>query len=148
MRRFLAVTYLFATVLLAGCGSDTGTNPESNTFDRVYDLTWVNGIALPYSVAADAEDDGVIFTLTSDRITFHQDGKFVETMTVTATGGGVTTGPAVGTLSGTYTYSASTGTISLNVGAGDEFTGLTGSISEASMTLTDGSNAYVFLPQP
>jgi hypothetical protein len=148
MRRFLAVTYLFAIVLLAGCGSDSGTNPESNTFNRVYVLTSVNGSALPYAIAADAEDEGVVFTLTSDRITFQEDGNFVETMTVTATQGGVTSGPAVGTLNGTYTYSASTRAISLNVGAGDQFTGLTGSITDASMTLTDGSVAYVFLPQP
>src|SRR5688500_20131186 len=46
--------------------------------------------------------------------------------------------PAVGTLNGTYTYSASTGAISLNVGAGDQFTGITGSISDASMTLKIG----------
>ena len=148
MRRFFALTYLFATVLLAGCGSDKGTNPESNTFSRVYVLTWVNGIALPHAYAADADDPGVVFRLTSDRITFQQDGKFVESMSVTATQGGVTTSPAIGTLSGTYTYSASTGAISLNVGAGDQFTGLTGFVLDASMTLNDGSDAYVFLAQP
>ena len=69
-------------------------------------------------------------------------------MTVTVTEGGVTTGPAVGTLSGTYTYSSSSGAISLNVGAGDQFTGITGSVSNLAMTLTDGGNTYVFLPQP
>src|SRR5687768_4974009 len=101
MRRLFALTYLFATVLLAGCGSDKGTNPESNTLDRVYALSSVNGSALPFTFAADEEDPDVVYTLTSDRIAFQQDGKFVETMTVTATEGGVTTGPAVATLSGT-----------------------------------------------
>jgi hypothetical protein len=108
----------------------------------------VNGIALPFSHSADDDDPGVLYTLTSDGIAFQQGGKFVETMTVTATEGGVTTGPAVGTLSGTNTYSSSSGAISLNAGAGEQFTGTTGSVSDLAMPLTDGSDTYVSLPQP
>jgi hypothetical protein len=83
----------------------------------------------------------VVFTITSDRITLQEDGKFAEVLLVTVTQGGQTTGPAVISSSGTFVYSSSTHAISLLASGGAS---ITGTVLNDTMTLKDDSDTLVF----
>jgi hypothetical protein len=140
MRRIGAVAFMCAAVLLAGCGSDSGTSPsENNTLSGVFSLQWVNDKALPFSV----DDAGDVFTITSDRITFQPDGRFVESIAASVTSGG-STQTATLSSSGTYTYSASTTAVSLVASDGAR---ISGTVLNDTMQLHDGSDTFVFYRQ-
>ena len=140
MRRIRAATYILAAILLASCGSDSGTNPsENNTLSGMFSLQWVNEKALPFSV----DDAGDVFTITSDRITFQSDGRFVESIGASVTSGGRTESATLSS-SGTYTYSASTTAISLVASDG---TRISGTVLNDTMQLHDGADTFVFYRQ-
>jgi hypothetical protein len=50
MRRMLAIVCTAATVLLAGCDSDDSTRPTQSSVAGTWNLTTVNGSALPYTL--------------------------------------------------------------------------------------------------
>jgi hypothetical protein len=126
MRRIRTLSYLLAAAVLAGCGSDQGTNPIADTPSGVFVLQWVNDKALPFSTG----EAGVVYTITSDRITLQQDGRFVESTLPT---------------NGTFVYTASTNAISLLASDGGQ---IAGTVLNDTMTLHDSGNTFVFYRQP
>jgi hypothetical protein len=76
MRALLATVCTVATVLLAGCGSDSGgtTNPQSSSPVGTWNLTTANGAPLPFAF----QSGGVKYEVMSDQYVFLADGSFTE----------------------------------------------------------------------
>jgi hypothetical protein len=140
MRRIRTLSYLLAAAVLAGCGSDQGTNPIADTPSGVFVLQWVNDKALPFSTG----EAGVVYTITSDRITLQKDGRFVESTTASLTIDGRTETATLPT-NGTFVYTASTNAISLLASDGGQ---IAGTVLNDTMTLHDSGNTFVFYRQP
>jgi hypothetical protein len=140
MRRFRALTYLLAAILLTSCGSDSGTNPGKDTLSGVFVLQWVNEQALPFNM----EDDGVVLTLHKDVITFQLGGTFTQSTTVTVTQAGETNGPASLLVDGTYVYGASTQAVSLRTSDGTQ---IAGTVVNDTMILRDGGQTFAYYRQ-
>ena len=140
MRRIRALTHVAAALLLASCGSDSGTSPSSNaTISGAFVLQYVNDKPLPFSVS----EAGAVFTITGDRITFQLDGRFVESITVSVTAAGQTETSTVSS-SGTYRYSASSTAISILASDGTQ---IAGTVSSDTMQLHDGSDTFTYYRQ-
>ena len=142
MRRFRALPYVLAAVLLAACGSDGVTTPEEKKAPTgTFTLQSVNGKSLPYSFTTAEDGPGVVFTINSDFIKLELDGKFGETTTVSVTESGQTIGPATLVVSGTFVYTAATNAITLSASGGGQ---ISGTVVSDAMTLKDGSDTYVY----
>jgi hypothetical protein len=83
MRRMLAIVYAVSTVVLAGCGSDSSTDPTqsslagSSALVGTWNLTTVGGIALPFVL----QDANPKVELLGDRLVLSVNGTFTQTMT-------------------------------------------------------------------
>ena len=139
MRRIRALTYVLAAVLLASCGSDQGTGPTENTPTGVFVLQWVNEKPLPFST----DEDGLVYSITSDRITLQKDGRFVQSMTLSMTLDGRTETATLPS-SGTFVYTASTNAITLLASDGGQ---IAGTVLNDTMTLHEGGDTFVFYRQ-
>jgi hypothetical protein len=139
MRRIRALSYVLAVALLAGCGSDQGTNPSDDTPSGVFVLQWVNDKALPFSTDA----EGVVYAIASARITLQQDGRFTQSMTASVTLDGRTETATLPT-NGTFVYTASTHAITLVASDGGQ---IAGTVLNDTLTLYDGGDTLVFYRQ-
>ena len=118
MRRMLAIAYAVSTVVLAGCGSDSSTDPTQSSLAGnsalvgTWNLTSVNGAALPLLLQ---QSDPKV-ELLSDQLVVLANGKFTRSLLARFTDG---------TDSSTQTYPDS-GTYSIR-GAAAVFTFADGS---------------------
>jgi hypothetical protein len=128
MRTLLATICTVATVLLAGCGSDSGgtTNPQSSSPVGTWHLTMANGAPLPFAF----ETRGVKYEVMFDQYVLLADGTFTEAYQLRDTDGTII-GLENFTDAGTYKV---TGTV-LNMTYNDGFP-LTGTFSGNTVTLT------------
>ena len=121
MRRFLVMTFVLATTVLAGCGSDGSTAPTQASMAGVWNLSTINGSPLPFVLQASAPKIEIL----SDQLVVTASGTFTESTVARFTDGGTvstTTIPDAGTytINGTaavFTFSdgsSGTGTISGN----------------------------------
>lgn len=86
MRRFFTIALL--TVLgssLAGCGSDSGTNPTTASLAGTWNLTTVNGSPLPFT----AQASNPKIEIMNDQIIAAAGGTFTETGNYRVTNAGV-----------------------------------------------------------
>jgi hypothetical protein len=144
MRRIRAVSYVLAAVMLTSCGSDKATDPgdqSPTTVSGVFVLQSVNDKPLPYSFMAPEPGSDVVLALTSDRITLQQGGTYAEVMSMTATQGGQTAGPATISSTGTFVYTPSTRAVSLLASGGAR---ITGTVLNDTMTLKDDGDTFVY----
>jgi hypothetical protein len=142
MRR-IAALLLLAT--LASCGGSDSTSPSQNqqtkSFTGTYVLQTVNAKPLPYTFAF---SNGDYLTIRANNLTIASGGSWTSsTSTISSTSGQVSDQPSGGQ-SGTYTYNASTGAVSII--SQDQSTVLSGSVSAdlSTLTVTESSDIYVF----
>jgi hypothetical protein len=83
MRRPFLTTFLLATTLLAGCGSDTSTGPKKAAIVGTWNLQSINGQALPF--LASASDPQI--EILGDQIVVSADGTFTDALAVRVTDG-------------------------------------------------------------
>jgi hypothetical protein len=114
MRRTAALSYVLATVLLGGCGSDGTTAPSApiaptqKEFEGVWILSTVDGKVPPH---LQSQERGNQFWLVSSRLTVGPDGRFSQESTVSWTQpNGQTSEPAPWSNSGDYTLLGTTAT--------------------------------------
>lgn len=132
IRRIVA---LIAFSSLVACGSDSSTNPNSDSIEGVYSLRTVNGSALPFTVQSGTTS----VTLTSDVITIASNGSWTEAVAYTQTVNGQTSN-GTGADGGTWIRAGSS--VTLNSTAGS--TGYAGTFSNGSMTFNDSGFIEVF----
>lgn len=142
MRRIAA---LLALATLIACGGSDSTAPpgqtQGRTFSGTYVLQSINGMPLPYTFG---NLTGDYLTIRSYSVSIGGGGSWTATAsTVSSTGGQVLDQPNL-SLSGSYTYNASTKAVSLI--SQDLSLLLNGSVSLDFGTLTVSSNGdtYVF----
>jgi len=142
MRRISALL-LLAT--LAACGGSDSTSPSQNqqgkSFTGTYVLQTVNGKPLSYTFSF---ANGNYLTIRAYNLTIGSAGSWTSsTSTVSSTAGQVSDQPNGGQ-SGTYTYNASTGAVSII--SQDQSTVLSGSVSTdlTTLTVTESTDIYVF----
>lgn len=132
MRRLRATTYALAAVLLVGCGSDSGTAPIQASIAGIWNLTTVNGSALPFVLQATAPKIEIL----SDQFTVNANGTFTESIVARATDGAnvsTVTIPDAGTytLNGTAAvFTFTDGTSGIATVSGNTFTVASGGLSQ------------------
>lgn len=146
MRRMLAIAYAVSTVVLAGCVSESSTDPTqpattavagSSVLVGTWSLATVNGMSLPIVLQ---EADPKI-ELMSDRLVLAGNGTFVQTMTARFSDG-------TAEMTRDYPYN---GTYALNgVSATFTFTdgtSGTGTLSGNSITVAGTGVSFVYQKQ-
>ena len=143
MRRILAVLVLAA---MAACGGGSDATSPSNTtqnktFTGTYALQTINGKALPYTFNFSTGD---YLTIRGFNLTIGSAGSWTATTNeVFSTGGQVTDQPN-GSLSGTYSYDASSKAVSIT--STDQSIVLSGTVSAdlSTLTVSESSDLFVF----
>jgi hypothetical protein len=136
MRRLLVMTYAFAAVLLAGCGSDSPTAPTQASMAGTWSLSTVNGSPLPFVFQADPKIE-----LLSDVLTVVSDGSFSEILQARYTQGTTVTTQTYND-GGTFSLNGTAATFRFNDGS----TG-TATVSGTTMTVAESGYSYVYKKQ-
>jgi hypothetical protein len=134
MRRMLATVSTVAAVLLAGCDSEATTvSTGGNAVSGTWNLTTVNGAALPFVIQSTPKIE-----LVSEQLLVSANGTFTQASQVRTTSG---TTVSTQTLSsgGTYTLSGTTASFIFNDGT----TGA-GTVSGNSLTVAKPGRSYVY----
>lgn len=143
MHRTIALSYVLATVLLAGCGSDRTTAPTQESFVGIWNLATVDGRALPYTLAQSTEQK---VDVLSDRLCIQPDGNFVQLMILRTVGLSVKEQEWIEP--GTYTLD---GTVGKLYGSVFEFLDdklmLTTTVSTTSITTTVKGKTWIYRKQ-
>jgi ABC-type Fe3+-hydroxamate transport system substrate-binding protein len=134
MRRLLVMTFAFATVLLAGCGSDGSTAPTQASLAGTWSLSTINGSPLPFVLQA----SGPKIEIMSDEFTVAANGTFTE-----STVARVTDGTTVSTITipdnGTYTLNGTAAVFTFSDGSSG-----TGTVSGNTFTVASGGYSQVY----
>ena len=136
MRSMLATMYAVATVVLAGCGSDGITTPtpiDNSAVVGTWNLTTVNGAALPYVVREEPRVE-----LLSDRFVLLADGTFTATIAFRFSDSGADLVQSRED-AGTYSFSGTVATFSFN----DQTTG-TATVSGNTFTLGGADAPFTY----
>ena len=139
MRSMLAAMYAVATVVLAGCGSDSITTPtpiDNSAVVGTWNLTTVNGAALPYVVREEPRVE-----LLSDRFVLLADGTFTATIAFRFSDSGADLVQSRED-AGTYSFSGTVATFSFN----DQTTG-TATVSGNTFTLGGADAPFMYTKQ-
>lgn len=137
MRRLLVMTYAFATVLLAGCGSDGSTAPTQASIAGTWNLSTINGSPLPYVLQA----SGPKIEILSDKIVASANGTFTESTVVRLTDGATVSTTTIPD-AGTYTLNGTAAVFTFTDGS----TG-TGTVSGTTFTVASGGYSQVYTKQ-
>jgi len=137
MRRILVSVFTAATVLLSACGSDSSTNPTPTSIAGTYNLSTVNGAALPYILQAANPKVEII----SDQIVIAANGTFTQ-----STSARITQGTTISTSTipdnGTYSLNGTAATFIFSDGS----TG-TATVSNNTLTIAETGISLVYTKQ-
>jgi hypothetical protein len=134
MRRLIP---LFLAAAIA-CGSDSSTQPTTTSIAGTWNLTSVNGVALPFTISQTANDK---VELTGDVITATATGTYTELFQFRETlNGTVTTSSEPD--NGTYTLNGTA--LTLNSATSQS---ITGAVSGNTFTLIDQGFVFLFTKQ-
>jgi major membrane immunogen (membrane-anchored lipoprotein) len=136
MRRMLAIACTAAAVLLAGCDSDDSTGPAQNAVSGTWNLTTVNGAALPFITQSTPRIE-----LVSEQLVVSANGTFTQASQVRTTSGTTVSNQTISS-AGTYTLSGATAAFIFNDGT----TGA-GTVSDNSLTVAKPGRSYVYAKQ-
>ena len=138
MRRLIMLLLLtLAPLLVAGCGSDGGTDPGASVVGT-YALTSIDGSPLPFSFI-DGEFKVVV---VRDELTLAPGDIFTRRAVFTVTEGGVTTTQEE-VVSGRYAVAGST--ITFRLAEGDPTTN--GTVSGRSITIVSDGSTLIYVRQ-
>lgn len=137
MRRILVMTFAFATVLLAGCGSDSSTAPTLSSLAGTWNLSTVNGSPLPFVVQASSPK----IELLSDQIVVSANGTFTES-TVARFTDGTTVSTTTIPDAGTYTLNGTAAVFTFSDGSSG-----TATVSGNTFTVASGGYSQVYRKQ-
>ncbi|PYP77215.1 MAG: hypothetical protein DMD35_15820 [Gemmatimonadetes bacterium] len=134
MRRMLATVCTIATVVLAGCGSDSSTAPTQASLAGTWNLTTVNGAALPFAVQLNP-----LVEILSDQLVLATNGTFTQSTQARFTDGATVTTQVIPD-GGTYTLSGTAATFRFTDGSSG-----TATLSSAGNTFTVGEVGFSFV---
>jgi len=142
MRRMLALAYAVSTVVLAGCGSDSSTDPSQDVVGNTvlvgtWNLTTVNGEALPLLLQ---EADPKV-ELMSDQLVVFANGKFTRSLLARFTDG-IDSSTQTYPDSGTYKMNGSSAIFTFTDGSGGM-----GTLSGNRMTVSGTGIPFVYQRQ-
>jgi len=137
MRRMLVSVFTVATVLLSACGSDSSTNPTPTSIAGTWNLSTVNGAALPYVLQAANPKVEII----SDQIVISANGTFTQ-----STQARITQGTTVSTSTlpdnGTYSLTGTAATFVFSDGSAG-----TATVSNNTLTIAESGISLVYIKQ-
>lgn len=137
MRRILVMTFAFATVLLAGCGSDASTAPTQASIAGVWNLSTINGSPLPFVLQASAPK----IEIMSDQLVVSANGTFTESTVARVTDGATVSTTTIPD-AGTYTLNGTAATFTFSDGSSG-----TGTLSGNTFTVASGGFSQVYKKQ-
>jgi hypothetical protein len=127
----------FALLVVVACGADS-TSP-ADSFRGDYVLQTINGQSLPYTWTFTG---GNYYRLNSYRLTIIPGGSWISALDYAYTDQGAVVNRPNGGETGTFTYTPSSGFVSLI--SQDQTTFFTGTVSGAQMTITENGDVWVF----
>jgi len=137
MRKLLVMAFALATVVVAGCSSDTSLAPSQASIAGAWNLASIDGLDLPYVAQAANPKIEVV----SDQLLVDADGTFTESAQLRYTDGStVTMRPYAD--SGTYMVSGTTASFGWSNGSIG-----TAKISGRTITVDLEGYSYVFTQQ-
>ena len=136
MHRMLTTAFTIATVLLAGCDSDDTTGPSQNSVSGTWNLTTVNGSALPFTLQSTPKIE-----VLSDQLVVSANGTFTESTQLRFTNGTIVTTQTIAD-AGTYSLSGTAATFIYNDGT----TGA-GTVSGNTLTVAEPGLSLVYQKQ-
>lgn len=138
MRRLFAIV---ALVTLVACGSDSTAPGDDFRGDFV--LQTINGKPLPYTWTFTG---GSVYVMRAYRFTILPGGSWLSAMNYSYTDKGTLVNVPAGGETGTFTYTPSTGFVSLL--SRDQTTFFTGTVSGNTMTIKESADVWVFQRTP
>jgi hypothetical protein len=136
MRRILVSVFTAATVLLSACGSDSTTAPTPTSIAGTWNLTTVNGAALPFVLQASPKIE-----ILSDQIVILANGSFTQSTQARLTNGTTITTQTIPD-AGTYTLNGTAATFTFTDGGSE-----TATVSGNSMTIAETGLSLVYNKQ-
>ena len=137
MRRILVMTFAFASVLLAGCGSDSSTGPTQASLAGTWNLSTINGSPLPFVIQASSPK----IELLSDQIVVSANATFSQSTVARVTDGSTVSTTTIAD-NGTYTLNGTAAVFTFSDGS----TG-TGTVSGNTFTVAEGGYSWVYKKQ-
>ena len=137
MRRILVSVFTAATVLLSACGSDSTTAPTPTSIAGTWNLTTVNGAALPFVLQAANPKIEIL----SDQIVILSNGSFTQSTQARATSGTTITTQTIPD-GGTYTLNGTAATFTFTDGGSE-----TATVSGNTMTIAETGLSLVYNKQ-
>jgi len=136
MRRILVSVFTAATVLLSACGSDSTTAPTPTSIAGTWNLTTVNGAALPFVLQASPKIE-----ILSDQIVILANGSFTQSTQARLTNGTTITTQTIPD-AGTYTLNGTAATFTFTDGGSE-----TATVSGNSMTIAETGLSLMYNKQ-
>jgi Lipocalin-like domain len=136
MRRILVSVFTAATVLLSACGSDSTTAPTPTSIAGTWNLTTVNGAALPFVLQASPKIE-----ILSDQIVILANGTFTQSTQARLTNGTTITTQTIPD-GGTYSLNGTAATFTFTDGGSE-----TATVSGNSMTIAETGLSLVYNKQ-
>ena len=136
MRRILVSVFTAATVLLSACGSDSTTAPTPTSIAGTWNLTTVNGAALPFVLQASPKIE-----ILSDQIVILANGSFTQSTQARLTNGTTITTQTIPD-GGTYSLNGTAATFTFTDGGSE-----TATVSGNSMTIAETGLSLVYNKQ-
>jgi len=134
MRRILVSVFTAATVLLSACGSDSTTAPTPTSIAGTWNLTTVNGAALPFVLQASPKIE-----ILSDQIVILANGTFTQSTQARLTNGTTITTQTIPD-GGTYSLNGTAATFVFSDGSSG-----TATVSGSTLTIADARISLVYL---
>ena len=136
MRRILVSVFTAATVLLSACGSDSTTAPTPTSIAGTWNLSTVNGAALPFVLQASPKIE-----ILSDQIVILANGTFTQSTQARLTNGTTITTQTIPD-GGTYSLNGTAATFTFTDGGSE-----TATVSGNSMTIAETGLSLVYNKQ-
>ena len=140
MRRMLVSVFTLATVLLSACGSDSSTNPTPTSIAGTWNLSTVNGAALPYLLQA-ASGTNPKVEILSDQIVISASGTFTQS-TVARITQGTTVSTSTLPDNGTYSLNGTAATFIFSDGSSG-----TATVLNNTLTIAEAGISLVYIKQ-
>jgi hypothetical protein len=137
MRSMLATVFTVATVLLAGCGGDSGTPPMEATLAGTWNLATVNGTPLPFVL----QQSNPKIEILSDKLVLSASGTFAQSIMARSTSAGTITMQPIED-GGTYEARGTSASFTFNDGSQGN-----GTVDGNSLSVTGVGYALVYVKQ-
>jgi heat shock protein HslJ len=138
MRRMHVMTFAIATLLLAGCGSDSSTAPTQASVAGTWNLSTINGSPLPFTLQAANPK----IEYLNEQLIVSASGTFTQTANARFTINGAVTTQAIAD-AGTYVLNGTAVTFRFN---SDGSSG-TGTVSGNTLTVAEAGFSEVYTKQ-